>query len=76
MTVFGFVKVTVTGLNGAGSISAPGLKVNDRLLLSYSPLAPDLTGLEQIVSVDDHIYQNNTFDWSSHTFDLILIRGI
>lgn len=71
---FGFIKVTVTGINGIGPISAPGLKVGDRLFLSYGPGGAG-TGLEPIVTVDDEI-QQNSLDWTSFTFDLIFLRGI
>jgi len=74
MQVSGFVKVTVTGINGSGAVSAPGLKVGDRLLLNYGPNPS--AGFERIVTVDDEIQQNSGFDWTSYTFDLIFIRGI
>lgn len=73
MTIVGFVKVTVTGSNGTDPISAPGLKVGDRLLLGY---APSNQGLEQIVTVDDQVQRTVTFDWTLFTFDLIFLRGI
>lgn len=69
----GIVKVTVTGIISPGPISAPGLKVGDRLLISYSP---SFAGTEAIVTVDDEIQQLAPFDWSSFTFDLIFLRGI
>lgn len=75
MFEFGFVKVNVTGLNGSGPISAPGLKVGDRFLLGYSP-AGGGGGLESIITVADQVQQLVGFDWSPFTFDLIFLRGI
>lgn len=72
MQINGLIKVNVTGINGVGPISAPGLKVGDRLLLNYAPS----DGIESIVTVDDEVQQTSGFNWTSFTFDLIFVRGI
>ena len=74
---FGIVKVNVTGTTGTMSgwlpMSAPGVKVGDRLLLGY---APSMGAIESIVTVDDEVQAANNADWSGLNFDLIFIRGI
>jgi hypothetical protein len=76
MTEFGFIKVTVQGVDASGgpaAISAPGVKVGDRLLLGYGP-NPNL--LDRIILTDDQIIQAD-FNWTSQpAFDLIFLRGI
>jgi hypothetical protein len=74
MAQFGFIKVTVQGIQGPGAISAPELKAGDRLLLGYGP---NPANMEQIISADGQVQQMNAFDWSTAPpFDLIYMRGI
>ncbi|MCK1282254.1 hypothetical protein IVB46_44270 [Bradyrhizobium sp. 61] len=74
MSQFGFVKVTVQGVQGPGPMSAPDVKAGDRLLLGYGP---NPANVEQIISTDGEVQQQNSFDWSGQPpFDLIYLRGI
>lgn len=74
MDMIGFVKVNVQGVQGPGAMSAPGVKVGDRLLFGYAPNTPNV---EQIISTDDEVQQQNTLNWSIQPpFDLIFLRGI
>jgi hypothetical protein len=77
MAQFGFIKVTVQGgdsTSGAINLSAPDLKVGDRLLLSYAPNPI----MENIISTDGQVVQSAfMFDWSTRPpFDLIYLRGL
>lgn len=81
MGQFGFVSTTFTCLNGAGSISAPGLKVGDRVFwnlihfMSHDAWQQPGSLFEQIVTVDDELQQLSTDDLSSNTAEVVVIRG-
>jgi hypothetical protein len=79
MVICGLIKVTLTGRNGPGAISAPGLKVGDRMLFATGVAGngPSLNGyLEFVVSVDDELQYSGSFDWSAQTFEIVFVRGI
>jgi hypothetical protein len=72
--------IGLTASNGAGPISAPGLKVGDRaiavFLTSSGHVSHQNPGdfVEAIISVDDEIQQLDTSNLSTSTVDVFLLR--
>jgi hypothetical protein len=73
--------IGLTGHNGTGAISAPGVKVGDYLISAFwtrpaSPTRIDpYTSLEGVVSVDDEIQQIENSDFSSSgVINIFLVR--
>lgn len=69
------IKATATGLNGSGGIAISGLKSGD-VIFRILPGPGFESGIEQIVSVDDQLQQNSSFDWSGVNFTFYLLRGV
>ncbi len=68
-----FVKADFLGNNGSGSISVPGLKVGDAILIFTN--GNWLTSFEgPVVTVDDQIQQSASGDLSAVNFTVILAR--
>lgn len=70
----------VSGINGLGAISAPGLKVGDTTIavLITSGGVPANAGIggevEIVVSIADEIQQIDSGNLSAKTFDIYLVR--
>ncbi len=69
----------VTGLNGAGSISVPGVEVGDVILVFYNGYSGGLwTGsaspFESTVSVVDEVQQTSSGNWSAAPSNLFFLR--
>jgi hypothetical protein len=76
MQIFGFITTTITGLSGAGSISAPGMKVGDRIIQAVGAgLNGNVNIFEAIVTVDDQIQQFEGFgNATAVQFDILAVR--
>ena len=74
--VSGFVRITVTGLAAAGTVSAPGMKVGDRIIqAAAASLAGNVNIFEAIVTVDDEIQQHGSFGPSTAVpFEILAVR--
>ena len=74
--VSGFVRVTVTGLAAAGTVSAPGMKVGDRIIqAAAASLAGNVNIFEAIVTVADEIQQHGAFGPSTAVpFEILAVR--
>ena len=71
------LSVQITGRNGLGSISVPGTKVGDSVLVQSGPsfIAPgSADSFETAISVADEIQQVSTADLTTNTFNIILLR--
>ena len=64
--ISGYVRLNVTGLAAAGTVSAQGLKTGDRIIQASSPSLPGNVNIfEAIVSVDDELQQFTAFGSST-----------
>lgn len=75
------ITVSFTGRNGTGPISVPGVKVGDRFVYLYSTSVGNvnvITGgspyMEVIISVDDQVQQTDVANYSTYTFNGVLVR--
>lgn len=79
--------VTFTGLNGAGSVAVPGLKVGDYIGPAYityiagpssgatGVIDPASNQFESVVTVDDQIQQKNSGDLSIVSLVMFFFRA-
>jgi hypothetical protein len=74
--ISGYVLVNVTGLAAAGTVSAPGLKVGDRIIQASSPsLTGNVNIFEAVVTVDDELQQFGAFGSSTAVpFEILALR--
>jgi hypothetical protein len=67
-------EVVTPGNTGEGALSLPGLKAGNAILR----IIPEgfETGFEAVVTVDDQFQQLSSFDWSTVSLTLYLLRGV
>jgi hypothetical protein len=69
-----------TGHNGAGAITLTGAKVGDVLVVIRNTSATSPGDyrefFEKTISVADQVQQTSTSDYSSITFDVVLVRPV
>lgn len=74
----GLVKASIIDRNSPGAISAPGLKVGDRVIGTYLLASQQWVDpgaqFESIVSVDDQIQQVGNISVGSTPWDIVLVR--
>jgi hypothetical protein len=77
VTAFG-----LTGSNGVGPVSAPGVKVGDKVIWILITSSGGATShqnpndfMEAVVSVADEIQQRDSSNLSTYTVDVILVRN-
>lgn len=69
------IKVTFSGINGAGYVSVPGLKVGDVVLAAHNgALSLNTNWFFSLVDTVDTIYQADSSDNTAKTFTVILAR--
>ena len=75
--ISGVITTTIMGLASAGTISAPGMKVGDRIIQASSPpaLSSNVNIFEAIVTVDDQIQQVGGFGAATAVpFEILALR--
>jgi hypothetical protein len=74
------IRATWSGINGAGAISIPGLRVGDRMLQLLDSGQNLDSGIlfytQVVVSVADELQQNHTGDLTTIAFDGVFVRGL
>jgi hypothetical protein len=72
----GYLVVKVTGLASPGTISAPGLKVGDRVInASSASLNGNMNIFEAVVSADDQLKQFTDFGATTAVeFEILALR--
>ncbi|KRR18085.1 hypothetical protein CQ14_41345 [Bradyrhizobium lablabi] len=72
--ISGSVLVNVTGLAAAGTVSAPGLRVGDRVIqATAASLDGNINIFEAVVTVDDELQQFGAFG-SAVPFEILALR--
>lgn len=78
MSTTAIIKVNFSGLNGAGTISIPGLLTGDVRLMWFHDQAPnggeELNIFDQVVTADGQIQQIATFNASTETYTAFFLR--
>lgn len=75
-TPIAFLKAEFNGRNGTGTISVPGLKAGDAVILNGINNRQNEFPFEAIISTDDQITQWYNGDLSSDDVVLVLMRGV
>lgn len=81
-----YITTSFSGLNGAGTVTATGLKVGDKLLWlgltttsSFADKNQQLNGFawfELVISTNDQIQQIDARDHSTESYNAIFLRNI
>ena len=75
--ISGIITTTIMGLAQPGSISAPGMKIGDRIIQASSlpTLNSNVNIFEAVVTVDDQIQQTGGFGTATAVpFDILAVR--
>lgn len=84
ITNYTVVQASFNGRNNSGTISVPGLKTGDKILRAVftdsPPDEPVVLGqsgtIEATITADDQVHQYGTANFTTRSFDLVLLRNI
>lgn len=75
MSVCAIITLTFQGRNGAGTISVPGVKVGDVMVMAaVSGTTPLTNEFWPLISTDDEVHQASAGDETGNTYTAVFVR--